>query len=76
MGKRNNLERCRRRDATFVTKSSHFTHLLYEEIELLFESSEPIDLDELNVKLSDRGYTARSLVHDIAEALYKAGGGQ
>jgi hypothetical protein len=42
----------------------------------LFESSEPIDLDELNVKLSDRGYTASSLVHDIAEALYKAGGGQ
>jgi hypothetical protein len=42
----------------------------------LFESSDPIDLDELNVKLSDRGYTARSLVQDIAEALYQAGGGQ
>ena len=47
-----------------------------EEIELMFESSNPIDLDELNVKLSDRGYTARSLVHDVAEAIYKAGGGQ
>ena len=47
-----------------------------EEIELMFESKDSIDLDELLVKLADRGYTASTLVEDIADAMYKAGGGQ
>ena len=47
-----------------------------EEIELLFDADNPIDIDELNVKLADRGYTAQTLVHDIADAMYRAGGGQ
>ena len=46
-----------------------------EEIELMFESKGSIDLDELNVKLADRGYTASTLVEDIADAMYRAGGG-
>jgi hypothetical protein len=47
-----------------------------EEIEMMFDAKDAISVDELNVKLSLRGYTPKSLVHDIADAMYKAGGGQ
>ena len=47
-----------------------------EEIELLFDKNNPIDIDELNVKLSNRGYTYRSVIDEAANALYRAAGGR